>query len=63
MVAKKGKRSTKSVTSLKAKSLSAKQAKAVKGGIIIVNSRLGSPPNPISPALVQPPDPDFGIKR
>jgi hypothetical protein len=36
MTTKKAKRSTRSVKSLKAKSLSGKQAKSVKGGIIVV---------------------------
>jgi hypothetical protein len=63
MPTKKTKRSTKSVKSLKTRGLTAKQAKNVKGGIIIINSRLGDPPGGTSPRLVDPPDPDFGIKR
>lgn len=63
MVAKKTKKSTKSVKSLKTRGLTAKQAKNVKGGIIIVNSRLIDAPDTTSPRMVNPPDGDFGIKR
>jgi hypothetical protein len=49
MVTKKSKRSTKGVKSLKAKGVTAKQAKKVKGGIIIIGGRLQVPPSPIMP--------------
>lgn len=40
MATKKPKRSTKGVKGLKAKRLTATQAKGVKGGIVVVNSRI-----------------------
>jgi hypothetical protein len=49
MPAKKAKRSTKDVKSLKSHGLTAKQAKTVKGGIIIIGGRLKTPANPIMP--------------
>ena len=52
--------SGKKVQSLKAKSLSEKQAKGVKGGIIVVCSPSQTK---VSPTLVAPPDPEFGLKR
>ena len=61
MATKRPKRPARRVQSLKTKSLSEKQAKGVKGGIVVVNS------SPIqakfSPALTPPPDDGFGLKR
>jgi hypothetical protein len=60
VASKKPKRSAKRVSSLRAKGLSEKQAKGVKGGIIVVCSPIQAK---LSPTLVEPPDPEFGLKR
>lgn len=52
MVAKKGKRSTKSVKSLKTKSLTGKQAKNVKGGFIWFKSGVQDKWHPDGPPIL-----------
>jgi hypothetical protein len=62
MVAKKGRRSGKSVKNLQSKGLTAKQAKSVKGGFLRSKVGLADDESP-KEILFTPSNTSFGIKR